>query len=528
MSNETLKRNRYSEPPFSEGDFSARHFDEDFQDYHLPLARLQVASLQDWGVARGLQVGGTPGETTVTVEPGVALDGQGRLISLSTDGKGDIGSNPLNEEHEEVAVPVRLDLGSSAPAETEASYYVTIQFSEILRFDEGPLGRFEHAPWVRLQPAAGEEAYVDDGTSIVLAEAVVDAGGRLVELRAGARRLTGRSVSALTVRRPVREGDRVSQAGAGRIGPEADGGLRIAVPEADDSVVLVQEDGGNFERLEVRADTVRLGNDLKVAGNLEVQGDVIARDTEHVAGNVSFGDQDDDEIKVAGVLRTGHSSGRLRVDDALHTTGSLTAAGNLGIGVDNPGRPLSVRGRNGGSELVSLSDSTGNTKWHLNMLGAGLNFVETGVRDYRLFLKQGGNVGIGTGTPRSTLDVAGTMTAEKLVGEGAAVRNMIVMWSGAIGDIPRGWGLCDGRNGTPDLRRRFILGIASDSEGRTGGSRSHSHTTSRGDNRTRDAIVDVAAAGKRRDNYSDEIHTHSVSTSDHLPPFYKLAFIMKL
>lgn len=527
MSNETLKRNRYSEPPFTEGDFSARHFDEDFQEYHLPQARLQLASLQDRGVARGLEVSGTPGETTVTVEPGVALDGQGRLISLSREGKGDIGSNPLNEEHEDVEVPVQLDLGGSAPAEAEASYYVTIQFSEILRFDEGPLGRFEHAPWVRLQPTAGEDAYADDGISIVLAEVVIDAEGRLVELRAGARRLTGRPVSDLTIRRPALDGDRVSQAVAGRIGPDAEGGLRLAVPEADDSVVLMQEEGGNFERLEVRANTVRLGNNLKVAGNLEVQGDVIARDTEHVAGNVSLGDQDDDEIKITGVLRSGHSSEALRVDGALHSTGSLTVAENVGIGVDNPGRPLSIRGRDGGSELLSLLDTTGNTKWHLNMLSAGLNFVETGVRDYRLFLKQGGNVGIGTGTPRSTLDVAGTMTAEKLVGEGAAVRNMIVMWSGAIRDIPKGWFLCDGRNGTPDLRRRFILGIASDSEGRTGGSRSHSHTTSRGDDRTRDAIVDVAAAGKRRDNYSDEIHTHSVSTSDHLPPFYKLAFIMK-
>jgi hypothetical protein len=27
----------------------------------------------------------------------------------------------------------------------------------------------------------------------------------------------------------------------------------------------------------------------------------------------------------------------------------------------------------------------------------------------------------------------------------------IIMWSGAIDDIPVGWALCDGSNGTPDL-----------------------------------------------------------------------------
>lgn len=36
---------------------------------------------------------------------------------------------------------------------------------------------------------------------------------------------------------------------------------------------------------------------------------------------------------------------------------------------------------------------------------------------------------------------------------------VIVMWSGAIGDIPSGYSLCDGSNGTPDLRGRFVIGV---------------------------------------------------------------------
>jgi microcystin-dependent protein len=34
----------------------------------------------------------------------------------------------------------------------------------------------------------------------------------------------------------------------------------------------------------------------------------------------------------------------------------------------------------------------------------------------------------------------------------------IVMWSGTISSIPNGWVLCDGNNGTIDLRGKFILG----------------------------------------------------------------------
>ncbi|QKF94376.1 phage tail collar domain-containing protein [Fadolivirus algeromassiliense] len=49
----------------------------------------------------------------------------------------------------------------------------------------------------------------------------------------------------------------------------------------------------------------------------------------------------------------------------------------------------------------------------------------------------------------STLDFVKT----KLI-----VKNMIIMWSGADNAIPQGWALCNGQNGTPDLRDRFIVG----------------------------------------------------------------------
>jgi microcystin-dependent protein len=37
----------------------------------------------------------------------------------------------------------------------------------------------------------------------------------------------------------------------------------------------------------------------------------------------------------------------------------------------------------------------------------------------------------------------------------------IVMWSGDVEDIPEPWALCDGQNGTPDLRDKFIVGAGS-------------------------------------------------------------------
>lgn len=34
----------------------------------------------------------------------------------------------------------------------------------------------------------------------------------------------------------------------------------------------------------------------------------------------------------------------------------------------------------------------------------------------------------------------------------------IILWSGAIADIPTDFQICDGTNGTPDLRDMFVVG----------------------------------------------------------------------
>ena len=55
----------------------------------------------------------------------------------------------------------------------------------------------------------------------------------------------------------------------------------------------------------------------------------------------------------------------------------------------------------------------------------------------------------------------------------AFVSGMIILWSGNTGNIPTGFVLCDGNNGTPNLTDRFIVGAGGAySPGATGGSSS--------------------------------------------------------
>ena len=59
----------------------------------------------------------------------------------------------------------------------------------------------------------------------------------------------------------------------------------------------------------------------------------------------------------------------------------------------------------------------------------------------------------GNATVEGDLTVSGTVS-----GYGTVPIGTILLWSGAASNIPDGWKLCNGQNGTPDLRDRFVVG----------------------------------------------------------------------
>jgi len=146
---------------------------------------------------------------------------------------------------------------------------------------------------------------------------------------------------------------------------------------------------------------------------------------------------------------------------------------------------------------------------------------------------------------------------------------VIVVWSGAANAIPSGWYLCNGSNGTPDLRGRFVVGYSNtDSDydvGDTGGAKdvilsaaqmpNHAHyfstTTSGGDHVHQyiDQYVVINAGYRpwpannndcqqRNVNTSGSgAHSHTVTGTtnqegggaahENRPPYYALCYIMK-
>ncbi len=158
----------------------------------------------------------------------------------------------------------------------------------------------------------------------------------------------------------------------------------------------------------------------------------------------------------------------------------------------------------------------------------------------------------------------------------AIPKGVIVMWSGALNEIPSSWALCDGNNGTPNLKDRFVVGAGNGyAVGNTGGTNSvdisHSHsiaadspgTSYAGDHQhSYSGTTSINSNTDRRDKHDPNVdsagseHTHSYSgvtsvsgghthtvnahshygatgvagttTLDNRPPYYALAYIMKL
>jgi hypothetical protein len=151
------------------------------------------------------------------------------------------------------------------------------------------------------------------------------------------------------------------------------------------------------------------------------------------------------------------------------------------------------------------------------------------------------------------IGVAGTSTGTTIP------TGMISLWYGSIGSVPVGWYLCDGTNGTPDLRDRFVVGAGSTySVGATGGSAdaivvTHTHTantvisdpghfhqarfsagpgggsqfpiasvsdTGTGQGPTTTITTGITAA-------TTNVSAGVSGTNANLPPYYALAYVMK-
>lgn len=115
------------------------------------------------------------------------------------------------------------------------------------------------------------------------------------------------------------------------------------------------------------------------------------------------------------------------------------------------------------------------------------------------------------------------------------------MWSGAIANIPVNYHICDGNDGTPNLLNLFIVGAGDAyAVGDTGGESahtlteleipSHKHVISRGGFSAGPpyAVLPASSPTVKPNTYPSTEYTGGSGSHENRPPFYALAYIMKV
>jgi microcystin-dependent protein len=112
----------------------------------------------------------------------------------------------------------------------------------------------------------------------------------------------------------------------------------------------------------------------------------------------------------------------------------------------------------------------------------------------------------GTGIALNPASGQGTVTVST-VGGGVPIGS-IILWSGSIASIPTDWQLCDGTNGTPDLRDRFVVGAS------VGGNTSYPGLAPNATGGSANAVVvSHSHSASSNSSVSDPGHSHTGSAS---------------
>ena len=222
----------------------------------------------------------------------------------------------------------------------------------------------------------------------------------------------------------------------------------------------------------------------------------------------------------------------LSTANAQITGGNITGIANTSATTARFTNVLSSNARITGGAITGVSDVSGFTGLFNNLSTGNLLITGgnvSGVIGYNNAFSSASLIN-STATTKVETDNSTAIATTAFV-QSVIPAGVILMWGGSTIGIPAGWQLCDGSNGTPDLRNQFIVGAGNAyGVGTTGGATtanlsisnipSHNHTVSvSGNTSSAGGHTHTASTTAADSGHSHSTSFHRTSKSNNATPY---------
>lgn len=166
-------------------------------------------------------------------------------------------------------------------------------------------------------------------------------------------------------------------------------------------------------------------------------------------------------------------------------------------------------------------------------MGGDAGLSRSQIKDVKAIVSRASQGSLGTSLEETRILEGEEKLAKPPASNDKLPRGTIIAWYATPGNTlpdPTVWSICDGTNSTPDLRSRFVRGVAAVAEigADLGAQSTHTHSARAQSSNSTVVFSTTKGPDDLETRFGNHEHPVSVHEASHIPPNYRLIYLMKL